>query len=76
MCNQSTVKHRLSRPRLSGFSIVRTCFSGPVMKIQLKLNFNPLSKAVECFRKCLTYMEVKFSKSEVLEQVTHFRLVI
>lgn len=46
------------------------------MKIQLKLNFNPLSKAVECFRKCLTYMEVKFSKSEVLEQVTHFRQVI
>ena len=46
------------------------------MKIPLKLNFNPLSKAVECFRKCLTHMEVKFSKSEVLEQVTHFRLVI
>ena len=46
------------------------------MKISLKLNFNPLSKAVECFRKCLTHMEVKFSKSEVLEQVTHFRLVI
>ena len=42
------------------------------MKIPLKLNFNPLSKAVECFRKCLTHMEVKFSKSEVLEQVTHF----
>lgn len=46
------------------------------MKISLKLNFNPLSKAVECFRKCLTYMEVKFSKSEVVEKVTHFRLVI